>query len=317
MKNASFQTLLDDLKISIRFALRNVISYVLAIIGVFLVTIILIAIVAAFVFVPIAISPGGFEVFTTWAESFNEWSLAGGVTIATGIFLMVLPFVAPFFVAIGALFGMAREIVESEGTSAEGVFTWYKKKFFSLAGGGIVLFLFILGPVMVVILGLVALFGEQILNIAFIGVGSTSTMNPLIFALAVIWFTMSTGLMTMLLPAIIDGYSVIEATKKSIRMGIQYFDRVFGIWISYILLILVLVAPLFIMALPIVWGSLELILIPLGIYGVIAGLFIAIVVLPAISIGFTRVYMILSADDEDLAIEQGDEEVGPGFVGEL
>jgi hypothetical protein len=58
-------------------------------------------------------------------------------------------------------------------------------------------------------------------------------------------------------------------------------------------------------------------LIPLGIYGVIAGLFIAIVVLPAISIGFTRVYMILSADDEDLAIEQGDEEVGPGFVGGL
>jgi hypothetical protein len=316
MKNASFQTLFEDIKISIRFALRNVITYILAIIGVFLVTIILIAIVAAFVFVPLVLTPESLDAFTIWAESFNEWSTAGGVTIATGIFLIALPFVAPFFVATGALFGMAREIVESEGTSAEGVFTWYKRKFFSLAGGGIMLFLFILGPVMLVIFGAVALFGEQILNVAFIGVGSTSLMNPLISALAVIWFLLSSGLMVMLFPAIIDGYSVIEATKKSIRMGIQYFDRIFGVWLAYILLLLALVAPLALMAIPALSGPPLLALILLGIYGVIMGIFVAFVLLPAISIGFTRVYMILTADDEDYIVQEENED-GPSFIGGL
>ena len=317
MKNASFQTLLDDLKISIRFALKNVISYVLAIIGVFLVTIILIAVVAAFVFIPILLSPESLQAFTVWAESLDGWFSAGGATVATGIFLIALPFVAPFFVASGALFGMAREIVESEGTSAEGVFTWYKKKFFSLAGGGIMLFLFILGPVMLVILGGVALFGDEILNVAFIGTGTTSAMNPLISALGVIWVVLSTGLMTMLFPAIIDGFSVVEATKKSIRMGIQYFDRVLGVWLSYILLILALVAPLFILAVPFMWDAAFLAMVPLGIYAVVMFLFLAFVLFPAVSIGLTRVYMILTADDEDLVpLEDGDEG-GPSFIGGL
>jgi len=317
MKNASLQTLLDDLKISIRFALRNVISYVLAIIGVFLVTIILIAIVAAFIFIPIAMSPAGFDAFTIFAESLEGWFTTGGATIATGIFLMALPFVAPFFVASGALFGMSREIVESEGTSAEGVFTWYKKKFFSLAGGGIILFLFILGPVMLVILAAVALFGEQTLNIAFIGVGSSTIMNPLISALGVIWFVFSTGLMTMLFPAIIDGYSVVDATKKSIGMGVRYFDRVFGTWLSYILLILALVSPLLIMAARFMWETPMTAMIPLGIYAVIMGLFLAFVVLPALSIGLTRVYMILTADDEDFTHHEEVDESGPSFIGGL
>ena len=65
--------------------------------------------------------------------------------IALGGIMFALPFLAPFMVAIGAMFGLGREIVESEGTSAEGVFTWYKKKFFSLAGGGLVLFIVVVG----------------------------------------------------------------------------------------------------------------------------------------------------------------------------
>ena len=313
MKNASFQTVLDDLKISIRFALKNVITYVLAIIGVAIVTFLLIAIVAAFIFVPIFLSPQGIQVFMAWADSLAEWNAASGATIATGIFLIALPFVAPFFVATGALFGMSREIVESEGTSAEGVFTWYKKKFFSLAGGGIMLFLFILGPIMLAILASVALFGDQILNIAFFG--PSSAMNPFISALGVIWLLLSTGMMTMLFPAIIDGFSVIEATKKSIRMSIQYFDRVFGVWISYVIVLMALVSPLLIMAIPSLWTGFNAIMIVMAIYAIIMGFFVALVFLPGMSIGLTRVYMILTADDIDLTPDE--DEGGPSFIGGL
>ena len=315
MKNASFQTLLEDLKISFRFALRNVISYVLAIIGVFIVAGLLLIIVAAIVFIPLLFAMG-FENMVVWFGTFNILGTAEVATLALGIFLVALPFVTPFFVAAGALFGMSREIVESEGTTAEGVFQWFKRKFFPLAGGGLVMFVVIAGPVFLVSFGAVALFGDQVLSIAFISSGTGSTLSPILTGLGVIWFVLSTGFLTMLFPAIIDGYSVVEATKKSFRMSIDYFDRVFGIWISFILIIIALIAPILLalFAFPLSFG---LGIVAVAIYAVPMGIFFAFVALPALSIGLTRVYMILTADDEDLIPQTEESDSGPGFVGGL
>ncbi|MHA2359048.1 MAG: hypothetical protein ACXAB5_02150, partial [Candidatus Thorarchaeota archaeon] len=243
MKNASFQTLFEDLKISFRFAIKNVISYVLAIIGVFIVAGLLLIVVAAIVFVPLLFTMG-FGNMVVWFESFNPLGSSEIASLGLGIFLFALPFITPFFVAAGALFGMSREIVESEGTTAEGVFQWFKRKFFSLAGGGLVMFLIITGPIFLVSFGAVALFGDQVLSIAFISSGTATILSPVLTGLGVIWFVLSTGFLTMLFPAIIDGHSVIKATKKSFRMSIDYFDRVIGFWISFVLIIVALIAPL-------------------------------------------------------------------------
>jgi hypothetical protein len=145
MKNASFSTIIEDLKISFKFATKNIISFLLGIFGVLIVSGLLIIVVAAMVFIPLLIIIGLGNI-TTFFESFAGMETIGIANIALGSIMFALPFLAPFMVAIGALFGMGREIVESEGTNAEGVFTWYKKKFFSLAGGGIVLFLVVIGP---------------------------------------------------------------------------------------------------------------------------------------------------------------------------
>ncbi|MHA1949292.1 MAG: hypothetical protein ACXAAO_04810 [Candidatus Thorarchaeota archaeon] len=315
MKNASFQTILDDLKISFRFALKNVISYVLAIIGVFIVAGLLLIIVAAIFFIPLLFSMG-FPNMVLWFESFALIGTSGGASLALGIFLIALPFITPFFVAAGALFGMSREIVESEGTTAEGVFQWFKRKFFSLAGGGLVMFLIIAGPVFLVSFGAVAVFGDQVLNIAFISSGSATTLSPILAGLGVVWFVLSTGFLTMMFPAIIDGYSVIDATKISVRMSIDYFDRIIGFWIAFVLIIVALIAPLFvtIFAFPLSFGPG---IAAVAIYAVPMVIFLAFVALPALSIGLTRVYMILTADDEDLLSQEEDEESGPSFVGGL
>ncbi|MFW9981292.1 MAG: hypothetical protein ACFFE3_05165 [Candidatus Thorarchaeota archaeon] len=315
MKNASFQTLLEDLKISFKFAVKNVISYVLAIIGVFIVAGLLLIVVAALVFIPILFLMG-FENMVIWFESFNLLGTSEGATLALGIFLFALPFVSPFFVATGALFGMSREIVESEGTTAEGVFQWFKRKFFSLAGGGLVMFLIIAGPIFLVVFGGVALFGDEILNIAFISTGSASTLSPILSGLGIIWFVLTTGFLTMLFPAIIDGYSVVEATKKSFRMSIDYFDRVFGFWIAFLLLLVALIVPI-IVAMFAVPPSMGLGIAAIAIYAIPMAIFFAFVALPALSIGLTRVYMILTADDEDLIPHEEESETGPGFVGGL
>ncbi|MFW9808364.1 MAG: hypothetical protein ACFFE6_03195 [Candidatus Thorarchaeota archaeon] len=315
MKNASFQTLVEDLKISFKFAIKNVISYVLAIIGVFIVAGLLLIVVAALVFIPLMLIMG-FENMVIWLNSFNLLGSSSGATLALGIFLFALPFVTPFFVAIGALFGMSREIVESEGTTAEGVFQWFKRKFFALAGGGLVMFLIIAGPIFLVAFGGVALFGDEILNIAFISTGSVSTLSPILSGLGIIWLVLTTGFLTMLFPAIIDGHSVVEATKKSFRMSIDYFDRVFGFWMAFLLILVALIVPIIVavFAFP---PSLGLGFVAVSIYAIPMAIFFAFIALPALSIGLTRVYMILTADDEDFIPQEEDSETGPGFIGGL
>ena len=313
MKNANVRTILEDLKISFKFAFKNVISYILALFGVLIISGILLVFVAILIFVPLIFSVG-IEGMTFFFESFGTDPSAGFANIVVGGLAIALPLAAPFFVAIGALFGMGREIVESEGTSVEGVFTWYKKKFFSLAGGGLMLFMVVLGPLILIIIGGIAVFGIDFFNFALISSGTVSTMNPIIGAVLMIWFAVSLGLLSMLFPAIIDGYSVIEATKKSIRMSITYFDRVFGVWMAYLLIVGALFLPL--LATPLVIGISYPAAIMLGVIAIPALLFLVFVFLPALTIGLTRVYMILTADD-DYEESPQENESGPSFIGGL
>lgn len=314
MKNATFQTILEDLKISIKFAYKNAISYLLALFGVIIVSIILLVLVAIIIFVPLFFALNGMEGFIEYFMSFDPISATGMMNIAVGAILVMIPLVSPFFVAIGALFGLGREIVESEGTSAQGVFTWYKKRFFSLAGGGIILFLFAFGPILLILLAGAAIYGESFINFVIISSLVTDPLSSFLGGLLVIWFAISLGLLSMLFPAIIDGYSVIEATKKSIGMSIKYFDRVFGVWISYLVLLGALVLPM--VAIPFVVPYSLALTIILGIYAVPATLFLIFFFLPALTIGLTRVYMILTADDEDLESSVDEEETSsPSFIG--
>ncbi len=314
MKNASFSTIIEDLKISFKFATKNIISYLLAIFGVLIISGLLILVVAAMVFIPLLLIIGIGNI-VPFFESFSGIETIGVANIALGSLLFALPFLAPFMVAMGAMFGMGREIVESEGTSAEGVFTWYKKKFFSLAGGGMVIFLVVVGPLMLVLLVGTALYGDQFLSIAVISSGPANFTNPIAIGLLLIWFAVSTGLLSMLLPSIIDGYSVFESTKRSIRMSIKYFDRVFGIWLAFLLILGALIAPL--LLIPFVVSSTgPALFIGAGIlliYALPAGFILIFLFLPAVTIGLTRTYMILTADDEyDETLE---DESGPSFIG--
>ena len=314
MKNASFSTILDDLKISFKFAAKNVLSFLLGIFGVLIVSGILMVVVAAMIFIPMVfiIGFGNLEAFF---GSFILPESSGIASFALGGFMFALPFLAPFMVAIGAMFGMGREIVESEGTSASGVFTWYKKKFFSLAGGGLILFLVVIGPLLLTLVIGSAVYGNEFFNIALISSGSVSTLSPIVLSVLLIWFAVSTGLLSMLFPALIDGHSVFESVKKSISMSIKYFDRVFGIWMAFLLILAALIVPMFAVPLISSLSGSELI-IGLGAmvaYAIPALIILIFLYIPALIIGMTRTYMILTAE-EDLD-ETLEDESGPSFIG--
>ncbi|MGY5859928.1 MAG: hypothetical protein RTU63_11215 [Candidatus Thorarchaeota archaeon] len=314
MKNASFSTIIEDLKISFKFASKNVISYLLGIFGVLIVSGLLIVVVAAMIFIPLLLIIGIGNV-TTFFESFSGLESTGIANIALGSLLFALPFLAPFMVAIGAMFGMGREVVESEGTSAEGVFTWYKKKFFSLAGGGMVLFLVVVGPLMLVLMIGTAIYGNQFLSIAVISADPGTFANPLAFSLLLVWFAVSTGLLSMLFPSLIDGYSVFESVKKSVSMSIKYFDRVFGIWMAFLLILAALIVPM--MAIPYMVNPTGPAMVAAAgvmiIYAIPAFIILIFLYIPALTIGLTRTYMILTADDDHDEILE--DEPGPNFIG--
>jgi len=283
MKSSSFTILMDDLKASFKLAVNNILSFLLGMIGVIIVTMLLMAAVAIAV-VPVVIIFLGIEgmvnAISQLAPLMATESGAAAIIFGVGM-LVVLPFLIPFFVSVGALFGMGREIAESEGTNAEGVFSWYSRKFFSFVGGGLIIFLISMLPLALLMLALIPMHGG-------------SPGGPFAWVLPVgafIWLTVSLGMLSMTYPAIVDGYSPIEATRISLKMGWTYFDRVFSTLLAFIGIIALLFVPFIVGA---------LLNIPLGLFGgyaILASFFSGLVVLPAFIISLNRVYMILSGDD--------------------
>jgi hypothetical protein len=121
----------------------------------------------------------------------------------------------------------------------------------------------------------------------------------------------------MLFPSIIDGYSVFESIKRSIRLSIAYFDRVFGVWLAFLLTLGVLAGPLFLI--PLILGfSGPLMVVAsaiLIIYAIPAAIILMFFYLPAMTIGLTRVYMILTANDDDDYETHLEDTSGPSFIG--
>ncbi|MFW9803096.1 MAG: hypothetical protein ACFFFC_10615 [Candidatus Thorarchaeota archaeon] len=287
-KNASIGVLMEDLKVSFKFAVRNILSFLLGMIGVIIVTLVVMLIGFAVVSIPLLFAMGGPQGFVAFFESLGVLMEAIFVAqpdpaAATLGILAIMLLVTPFFVAIGVVFGMGREIVESAGTSAEGVFVWYRKKFFSLAGGGIVMFVIIGLPLFLVYGGLF-----------LAGYVLTGLPSAVLASLSAFWIMLSSGMMTMVFPAIIDNYSVLDATRQSIRLTMKYFDRVFSTWFTFILIIIVMFAPLGLGIAAFAMPSLGADFIFFAIYAVIAGFILVLIVLPALVIALSRLYMILS-----------------------
>ncbi len=305
-KRTSFKVVWDDLKISIRFAISNIGSFLLAMIGVLIVTGLLFILVFGILMIFLVIFAGGLpgliQFFTDISTSFEVLDFG-----ALGLGLLVLvPLISPLFVAIGALFGMGREIVESEGTSAEGVFTWYRRKFIPLAGGGIILFL---------ITALPPVLGFTITYVIF-GLSVPPLVNSILAGLTFVWIIIATGSLSMLFPAIIDGHSAVDATMLSIRLSWKYFDRVFSVWLGILSMILLVFIP--IVAFPFATFNDPSGLASSGmwvaVYAVPAVFIVALVFIPAAAIALSRVYLILTATENHTQTDK-DDTPGLSFVG--
>ncbi len=234
--STSFNTILDDLKSSLKLAWGNMLSYFLANLGMLILIGLLFAIVAIPVVVFVFIAAGSnwtafANMMPVYAEA-NPWVL-GGIAL-----MILVPIIALFLVVVGSIYGMSKELVATGETKAELAFSYFKNKFFSFAGAGVLL-------TVIIILPMIALWGSvSILN----GYVITNELSTLLSVITFVWAFFTVGFCANVFPAITYGSGVIDAFKESFDLAIQRFDRVFGLLSAFIVLGVVTFGPL------ILWG---------------------------------------------------------------
>jgi hypothetical protein len=221
--STNFNTIFDDLKTSFKLAQGKVLSYFLANLGMLILVGILFGIVAIpavlIAFVLAGNNWHAFDGLAIYAEA-NPW-LFGGMGL-----LILIPIVSLFLVVVGSIYGMSKELVATGDTKAELAFTYFKNKFFSYAGAGVLLTTIIIVPML-------ALWGSVgILN----GYIMTQELSTLLSVITFVWAFFTIGLCANVFPAISYGSGVIDAFKESFDLAIQRFDRVYGLLSAFVLL---------------------------------------------------------------------------------
>lgn len=280
-------TIVDDMKQSLRIAKSNMLSFFLANLGMA----VLIGVLFAILAIPIVIL--AFTVdptfwvnlganMHTWAMN-NPWLVGGFGT------LILIPIASLFLVVVGSVFGMSTEAVETGKTYAESAFSYFRHKFLSFAGLGVVLTVIIILPSLL------------IWGVASLALGGTITGIPatVVSIVTSVWTYITVGLFVMSFPAVAKGRGVQEAIKESYRLSIERFDRVFGLITAIILLAVATFAPMIIAG--VLYGPLmpmptpppvtiDPVLAVIGIWAVTAGLLWLLLLMPMTVIAITKLY---------------------------
>ncbi|MHA1576702.1 MAG: hypothetical protein ACTSU3_05015 [Candidatus Thorarchaeota archaeon] len=282
--STTFGILFEDVKSSMILAKNNMLSYFLAHLGLAVLMVVMLAVVA----VPIlAIALAAGPAF--WVGALPDMALfATNNPLAIGglAILVLVPLLALFLIFVGSIFGMSKEVVETGETRAESAFSWWKNKFLTFAGVGVMLTLIIIVPQLIVGIAVSVVLGFTI----------TAPVANILLAASFVYTFITMGLTLMVFPAVVNGKSVQDAFKESFQLATQNFERVFGIHTAIVVFYLLLFSPVFVLALgaPFIGTIPPLTLLGplLGLAGyvLIVGLLTILVFLPMTYITYTKVY---------------------------
>ncbi|MHA1904160.1 MAG: hypothetical protein ACXADL_12725 [Candidatus Thorarchaeota archaeon] len=285
MKRATSRNFVETLKVSVRFTIRHYASIFLATLGVLVIAFLLFSVIVFLISLPWIFSSGPFDDFFGILDIlFND---AEGVDIIWIIFTFGTMILLPFLIAIGTIFGMGQEIVESGDTLAEGALVWYKQKFGTLALGGFTQFSIIAIPI-----GIGYLIAYQHYHPT---VPSQSEMAVILF-LTYIWIVISGGAISLTYPALIDGLPVHAALKRSFSMAFRHSKSVYSIWFLFASMGLLLFCPV---AMQDIFGMEFLAEVLYEIYIISAALILVFIITPIGVLATSRTYLILSAKFDD------------------
>ena len=288
--STDFTTIYNDMKSSVKLAKSKMLTYFLANLGMLFLIVAMLAIVA----IPIglvvwAMGPAYWQsvgpAMVSWATS-NPLA-AGGVAL-----LFIIPFVTLFLIVVGSIYGMTKDLVATGDTRAEAAFSWFRHKFLTFAGAGVMLTIVIVIPPLTVS-GLISI----ALNYTVTGLAS-----QLLAVFTFVWVFITVGLCANVFPAITYGKGVQDAFKESFKLATERFERVYGLLVGFLLLALMTFGPV------LVWGlwhaytvTIPLLIDPVSIavmvWTVIAAFLWLLLFLPSAIIAFTKVYAELTGGE--------------------
>ncbi len=282
--STSLNTIVDDLKSSFKLAKDNILSYFLANLGM----LILVALLLGLVMIPIGLiavmtigtSPAAWEAaglaMTAFAQS-NPWAI-GGVAI-----LFIIPFVALFLTVVGSIYGMSKDLVAHGETKAERAFSWFRHKFLTFAGAGVLLTIIIALPPLIVWGSVSILMGYSI----------PAALSPLLSVSTFVWVFLTVGLCAMVFPAITYGKGVKDAFKESFRLARDRFDHVYGLLSAIVVLAVASYGPVILWGLTVPLSGIvvfDAVSIAIMVWTVLVIFLWLLVLLPMTIIAFTKVY---------------------------
>jgi len=289
--STTFNTILNDMKTSLRQAYGSALSYFLANLGLLIV----VAIIGAFIAIPvlifafIALSP----LTMTSMAAMSAWATANPLVIGGLVVLVMIPIVALFLTVTGSIYGMTHSLVTRGETKAETAFSYLQRKFFSFMGTGALL-------TIIVVLPPVIAWGLTSYSMGYM-ISTVASVPLTIFTF--VWIYLTSGLTATVFPAVVSGKPILDAFKESFSLATKYFDRIFGLLTAIVLLIAATFGPVIIAGLAMAYTTIPPITVFSPIVPALAGIALWTVVsvflwlflfLPMVRIAWTRVYQELT-----------------------
>ncbi|MHA2021807.1 MAG: hypothetical protein ACW96N_08830, partial [Candidatus Thorarchaeota archaeon] len=167
----------------------------------------------------------------------------------------------------------------------ERAFTWFRHKFLTFAGAGVLLTTIILLPPLVVAGSVSILMGYVV----------TPPIATLLSVFIFAWVFVTIGLCAMVFPAITYGKGVQDAFKESFQLARERFDHVYGLLSAVVILLAASYGPVIIMglttpSLAFMATLLNPVVVAVMIWTVVVTFLWLLVFLPMTIIAFTKVY---------------------------
>ncbi len=286
--STNFNTVVDDLKSSLKLAYGSALSYFLANLGMVIVVVILALLIALPIISVAMLALWPFNEATMIALA--HWATDNPLVLGSLAVLILIPFVSLFMVVSGSIYGMSYDLVSTGDTRAERAFSYLRHKFLTFMGVGAIL-------TIVVILPPVIAWG---LSSYALGYVITAPVSTVLTIFTFVWIFFTAGLTSMVFPAVVSGKGVQAAFKESFALTTRYFDRVFGVLSAIVLLLAATFGPIILLGLtaPLVGPPVSLALMPAiaaaALWTVVSAFLWLLLFLPMVRIAWVKVYQDLT-----------------------
>ena len=273
-------------------AKSKVLTFFLAIIGI----VVVLGLVFAVITVPIGVVAWlldpSLDFITTWTNTIVVWTLpltsgSMAVILSISFLVVILPLGALGIWVLGALFGIAKEYIDTNDTRVEHAFTWLRKKFAPLIVGGILLAIIIVLPALVV---------GYLISWAY-GFGTVPwPVDWIEGILGFVYFFIMIGLFSLTCPAIVDDMGAVDAIKHSLKTVRANMGRVYGFLLLIVAISFIFVGPIALYSTYLVYMGFtpdpmtDVVYAVFTAWTVIGVFLILLFLLPAFIFGLTRIY---------------------------